>query len=125
MPFNVGQIAVLTGIMGRYKKGETEVRMSSEGYLSHLDRKLGLPVGTIYSLCKAARNSKLAERKECRVTYKGLTSRSVRVSAGHFISVQKEIFLIEGGKTDGGRKVLAQVFLSMGEPVHSGSSFVA
>ncbi len=119
------RISVLAGIMGRYKKGETEVRMSSEGYLSHLDRKLGLPIGTIYNMCKAARNSKSAERKECKVTYKGLTSKAVRVSAGHFVSVQKEIFLIEGGKTDGGRKVLAQVFLNMEETMQSGSSPIA
>ena len=94
--------------------------MSSEGYLTHLDRKLGLPVGTIYGMCKEARNGKSAARNECKVTYKGLTSKSIRVSAGHFLPVQKEIFLIEGGKTDGGRKVLAQVFLNLREIIKSG-----
>lgn len=110
--------------MGRYKKSEREVRMSSEGYLSHLDQKLGMPVGTIYSLCKAAVSGKSIERKECRVTYKGLTSKSVRVSGGQFNWVPKRIFLIEGNETNEGRKVLAQVFLSMPDTQQSYSSLV-
>lgn len=105
--------------MGRYKKGEAEAKMSSEDYLSHLDRKLGLPIGTIYSLCTAAVSRKSIERKECRVTYKGSTSKSVRVSAGHFNSVPKKIFLVEGRETPDGRKVLAQVFLSRSDTTQS------
>ena len=111
--------------MGRYKKSEREVRMSSEGYLSHLDQKLGMPVGTIYSLCKAAVSRKSIERKECKVTYKGLTSKSVRVSSGNFSWVPKKIFLIEGKETDEGRKVLAQVFLDMPDTQQSYSSLIA
>lgn len=87
--------------------------MTSEDYLLHIDRKLGLPVGTVYSLCKAAESGESVERDECKVTYKGLTSVSIRVGARNFGSLTKKVFLIEGSKTNGGRKVLAQVFLSM------------
>ena len=87
--------------------------MSSEDYLSHIDQKLGLPVGTLYSLCKVAATSGSVERNGCKVTYKGLTSRSIRLNAGQFVSAPNKVFLIEGSKTDRGRKVLAQVFLSM------------
>jgi hypothetical protein len=87
--------------------------MSSEDYLSHIDQKLNLPVGTIYSLCKAAVKSKIIERDECRVTYKGVSSRSIKLNTGQFVSAPRKVFLIEGSKTDRGRKVLAQVFLSI------------
>ncbi|MBI2183758.1 MAG: hypothetical protein HYU39_02235 [Thaumarchaeota archaeon] len=97
--------------------------MSSEGYLSHLDRKLGFPVGTIYRLCKEARNTKTSELNECRVTYKGLTE-SAKVRAGSTSSVTKDVFLIERNITGGGRKVLAQVFLSVPEPAREGSTLV-
>ena len=93
--------------MGRYEKDEKEVPMSSEDYLLYLDRKLGLPAGTIYEFCKVAKSGKPIERDECRVTYKGLTSKFLRVGAGHFIDAPKKVFLIEGSKTDQGRKVLA------------------
>ncbi|MBM3897714.1 MAG: hypothetical protein FJ358_04225 [Thaumarchaeota archaeon] len=86
--------------------------MSSEDYLSHIDQKLGLPVGTVYSLCKAAVKSETIERDECRVTYKGLTSKFIKLNAGQFVPTPKKVFLIEGSKTDR-RKVLAQVFLSL------------
>src|SRR3970040_769006 len=99
--------------MGRYKKSEGGARMWSEDYLSHIDQKLGLPVGTMYSLCKAAVKNEVIERNECKVTYKGLASKSIRLNAGQFVSTPKKVFLIEGGKTDRGRKGLAQVFLSM------------
>ena len=97
--------------MGRYKKEDSEGPKSSEDYLSHIDLKLGLSIGTVYSLCQKARTSRISERTECRVTYRGLT-RSVGNRAGPSGSATKEIFLIEseGGV---GRKVLAQVFLSM------------
>lgn len=85
--------------------------MTSEDYLSHIDQKLGLPIGTIYGLCKEAARSESIERSECKVTYKGLTS--IKLDTGQIISAPRKVFLIEGGKTDQGRKVLAQVFLSM------------
>ncbi len=90
--------------------------MSSEGYLLHLDRKFGLPNRTIYGLCWAAEIGKPIERDECRVTYRGLASRFVRVSSGEFRLVPKKVFLIEGAKTGAGRKVLAQVFLDISGP---------
>ena len=99
--------------MGRYRKDEEEARMSSEGYLLHLDKKLKLPTGTLIGMCRESMGGKPSERKECRVTYKGLTSKMVRVGAGNFTSVPKEIFLIESGEEHGVRRVLAQIFLKM------------
>ena len=99
--------------MGRYRKDEEEARMSSEGYLLHLDKKLKLPEGTLIGMCRESMSGRPSERKECRITYKGLTSKMVRVGAGNFSSVPKRIFLIESGEEDKVRRVLAQIFLSM------------
>lgn len=101
------------GSMGRYKKSESGARMSSEDYLLHIDRKLGLPVGTVYGLCREAASGKPIERDECKVTYKGIALKSIKAGAHRFIPVPKKVFMIEGSNTDRGRKVLAQVFLSM------------
>lgn len=87
--------------------------MSSEGYLSYLDMKLGLPTGTIYGYCKAAVSSRSIERPECRFTYRGLATRPVRVSSKHFSWVTKRVFLIEDKYSKEGRELLAQVFLSI------------
>lgn len=99
--------------------------MSSEDYLAHLDRKLGMLVGTIYGMCVASVSHRSIGRDECRVTYKGLTSRSVKVNPGRFMAVQKKVFLIEGNETDEGRKVLAQVFLSMSDTAEHDAQLVA
>ena len=99
--------------MGRYKKDEVETRGSSESYLSHLDEKFGMVEGTFYSMCEESMSGESVERKECRITYKGPTTKLIRVGAGRFVPIQKKVFLIEGSEQKGERKVLAQVFLSM------------
>jgi hypothetical protein len=100
--------------VGRYKKGEAENRMSAEGYLLHLDHKLGMSDGTLSRLCKEAFNSAggFSERKECRVTYKGIAVKYVKQGSGRFVESPRQVFLIEGGLTKEGRKVLAQVYLT-------------
>ncbi|MBI4258155.1 MAG: hypothetical protein HY619_04295 [Thaumarchaeota archaeon] len=110
LPFKGGGIGLL--LLGRYKKGETEGKMSTVGYLSHLDKWLGLPSGTLLELCQKSVKTSVVESRDYKITYRGKTRRSTRVGPKHFLPMSRMVFLIEGVQSSGGRKVLAQISLS-------------
>lgn len=101
--------------MARYANEDRDPRNSGESYLLHLDKKFGYPPGSTYNLCKKAVESKLIEKKECRILYKGSIEKLVRISPRNFQPAMKKVFLIEDGNVNE-RKVLAQVFLGMDDP---------
>ncbi|MBI2183630.1 MAG: hypothetical protein HYU39_01595 [Thaumarchaeota archaeon] len=98
--------------LGRYKKGETEEKMSTVGYLSHLDKWLGLPSGTLLELCQKSVKTSVIENHDYRITYRGKTRRSTRVGPKRFLPISRMVFLIEGAQGSAGRKVLAQISLA-------------
>ena len=99
-------------LVARYSNEQRDPRNSGEAYLLHLDKKFGFRPGSTYALCKRAVTDKSIEKKEYKISYKGMIEKMVRVSPRNFQPVMKKIFLIEDGNSNE-RKVLAQVFLDM------------
>ncbi len=89
--------------------------MSTIGYLSHLDRRLGLADGRLLELCQKSIKTGSVERRNYKITYRGMTTRSTRVGPKHFLTMSKWVFLIEGMRNPKNRNVLAQISLSVDE----------
>jgi hypothetical protein len=86
--------------------------MSTSGYLSHLDGRLGLPTGSLFKLCQKSTSKGVVENSSYKVTYRGRIERSKKASAGNFLLTGRKVFLIEGKRSkDGGRIFLAQISL--------------
>jgi len=98
-----------------YRSGGRGEHLTSRGYLEYLDKRLDLPTGTIYDLCLASRRLKTKSKSGVKVTYRGVTGRSIPISPRHSVETCEAIFLIEFKLTKAGKEIdrVVQVHLEI------------